>query len=130
MQKIYETDLEYFYNTFEARDEEYDDEEEPETEQPQNDDKYIEWDDAGFLAGLGGKQDGQHTSTGQEGNGLESLLMKAFAECCKKTHTTPTTLRIEEDVLEWYKRKWKRGYQTRMKAALRAVMEVEKARKA
>lgn len=127
MQKFYETDLEYFHNTFEARDEDDYEDEGPETGQPQNEDKYIEWDNEGFLASVAGKQDGQHTPTGQEVNGLESLLMKAFRECCKKTHTTPTTLRVEDDVLEWYKRKWKKGYQTRMKAALRTVMEVIKA---
>lgn len=37
------------------------------------------------------------------------------------------TLRVDSDVLEWYKRQG-RGYQTRINSLLRAYMEAHKAR--
>ena len=37
----------------------------------------------------------------------------------------PVTMRIDADVLQWFKIRYAKGYQTRMNAALRAFVEAE-----
>jgi uncharacterized protein (DUF4415 family) len=55
-----------------------------------------------------------------------SESMFANAEIRLPKHKEPVTLRLDHDVLEWYK-SLGRGYQTRINAVLRLYMESKKA---
>ncbi len=41
---------------------------------------------------------------------------------------TPVSLRVDNDVLAWFRTRWEKGYLTRMNAILRAYAEAEKRR--
>lgn len=53
-------------------------------------------------------------------------LLERFHKACERENKIPVTVRYDADVLMWYKAKGK-GYQSIMNAALRSVMEAEKA---
>lgn len=53
-------------------------------------------------------------------------LLQRFRKACEREKKIPVTVRYDADVLLWYKAKGK-GYQSIMNAALRSVMEAEKA---
>lgn len=52
-------------------------------------------------------------------------LSRYFEQFCEKPTKVKLTTRVDRDVYEWYKMSGK-GYQTRINAALRAVMQVER----
>lgn len=55
----------------------------------------------------------------------DKKLSDCFHKFCEKRNKKLITLRLDEDIVDWFQSKG-RGYQTRMNAALRAVMQVEK----
>lgn len=52
-------------------------------------------------------------------------LFRYFEEFSQKENKVKLTLRLDKDVYDWYKYKGK-GYQTKINAALRAVMQIER----
>lgn len=53
-------------------------------------------------------------------------LLQRFRKACQRENKIPVTVRYDADVLMWYKAKGK-GYRSLINAALRSVMEAEKA---
>lgn len=60
----------------------------------------------------------------QEQETKNNKLSKYFEQFSIKENKVKLTLRLDKDVYDWYKM-YGKGYQTRINAALRAVMQVE-----